>query len=126
MANGKYKHLFQPIVLGKQVFRNRIFNSPTGIPEFPIQDCIHYYERKALGGAASVCIGDACPSLDGMSRPSHINLWDESSRLDLLDVAYAINPRRRSSSALKISPGPPPTPKVAATAWSRSMVVTDG
>jgi len=33
------------------VFRNRIFNSPTGVSEFPIQDCIHYYERKALGGA---------------------------------------------------------------------------
>jgi 2,4-dienoyl-CoA reductase-like NADH-dependent reductase (Old Yellow Enzyme family)/thioredoxin reductase len=101
MANSKYKHLFQPIVLGKQVFRNRIFNSPTGISEFPIQDCIHYYERKALGGAASVCIGDACPSLDGMSRPSHINLWDESSRLDLLDVAYAIN-RHGAVSSMEI------------------------
>ncbi|NLM20627.1 MAG: FAD-dependent oxidoreductase [Peptococcaceae bacterium] len=87
----KYSHLFQPIVLGKQYFRNRIFNSPTGVAEFPVQDCINYYERKAVGGSASVCIGDACPSLDGMSRPSHINLWDESNRQVLTDLAYAIN-----------------------------------
>lgn len=101
MANSKYQHLFEPIVLGKQVFRNRIFNSPTGIPELPIQDCMNYYERKALGGAASVCIGDACPSLDGMSRASHIDLWDEKSRLNLTDIAYAIN-RHGAVSSMEI------------------------
>ncbi|QSX08233.1 FAD-dependent oxidoreductase [Alkalibacter rhizosphaerae] len=91
MNNQKFKHLFEPIILGKQVFRNRIFNSPTGVTEQPIQDSMNYYERKALGGAASVCIGDACTSLDGMSRPGHINLWDETSKLNLIDIAYAIN-----------------------------------
>lgn len=91
MNRSTFKHLFEPIVLGKQVFRNRIFNSPTGVSELPIQDSLNYYERKAIGGAASVCIGDACSSLDGMSRPSHINLWDDKSKLNLTDIAYAIN-----------------------------------
>jgi len=91
MSKKSYSHLFKPIVLGKQFFRNRIFNSPTGVAESPVQDCINYYERKAVGGAASVCIGDACPSLDGMSRPSHINLWDQTNRQVLTDLAYAIN-----------------------------------
>lgn len=91
MNRSSFKHLFQPIVLGKQVFRNRIFNSPTGVTEQPIQDSLNYYERKAIGGAASVCIGDACSSLDGMSRPGHINLWDDKSKLNLIDIAYAIN-----------------------------------
>ncbi|MGI5901380.1 MAG: FAD-dependent oxidoreductase [Desulfitobacteriia bacterium] len=87
----KYPHLFEPIVLAKQKFRNRIFSSPTGMVEQPIADLIGYYGRKALGGAASVCIGDACPSPDGMSRATQIPLWDWSNRLSLIDLAYAIN-----------------------------------
>ena len=31
MSEFIYSHLFEPIVLGKQLFRNRIFNSPTGV-----------------------------------------------------------------------------------------------
>jgi 2,4-dienoyl-CoA reductase-like NADH-dependent reductase (Old Yellow Enzyme family)/thioredoxin reductase len=46
------------------LFRNRIFASPTGVffadPNHrPINETICYYERKAKGGAASVCVGDA-------------------------------------------------------------------
>ncbi len=61
MYQCKYPHLFEPIVIGNRVFKNRIFNSPTGnCPEFdtPTENVIAYYERKAMGGAASVCIGD--------------------------------------------------------------------
>ncbi|HHX75195.1 MAG TPA: FAD-dependent oxidoreductase, partial [Firmicutes bacterium] len=86
----KYKHLFSPIVLGGQFFRNRIFNAPTGVSAFPVESCISYYERKAKGGAAAVCIGDACPSPDGMSRPGQIQLWEEKSRPNLIELAYAI------------------------------------
>lgn len=60
----KYPHLFSPIRLGDTLFRNRIFASPTGMfyadPNHrPINETICYYERKAKGGAASVCVGDA-------------------------------------------------------------------
>ncbi|NLN06560.1 MAG: FAD-dependent oxidoreductase [Firmicutes bacterium] len=90
MKMAKYKHLFTPIVLGRQFFRNRIFNSPTGACQFPFESFIGYYERKAMGGAAAVCIGDACPSPDGMARPGQIRLWDEKTRPYLIEVAYAI------------------------------------
>lgn len=59
----KYPHLFEPIMLAGQLFRNRIFSSPQGYynvgPEcFPNLDCVAFYERKAKGGFASVCAGD--------------------------------------------------------------------
>ena len=59
----KYPHLFSPIKIGDVVFRNRIFGSPTGHMDFhadcsPTDDCIAYYERKAMGGAATVCVGE--------------------------------------------------------------------
>ena len=64
MYNCKYPHLFSPIQLGDTLFRNRIFASPTGVfyadPNHrPINETICYYERKAKGGAASICVGDA-------------------------------------------------------------------
>ena len=64
MYSCKYPHLFEPIVLGNRLFRNRIFNAPTGthfvtIDGMPADESIAYYERKAIGGAASVCVGDA-------------------------------------------------------------------
>ena len=63
MYDCKYPHLFEPIVIGNRVFKNRIFNSPTGNSfdyDVPEAESIAYYERKAMGGAASVCVGDAC------------------------------------------------------------------
>jgi 2,4-dienoyl-CoA reductase-like NADH-dependent reductase (Old Yellow Enzyme family) len=60
-----YKTLFSPIVLGKTQFRNRIFAAPIGLEYYPSEnlhpgdDFIAFYERKAQGGAATVCIGSA-------------------------------------------------------------------
>jgi 2,4-dienoyl-CoA reductase-like NADH-dependent reductase (Old Yellow Enzyme family)/thioredoxin reductase len=59
----KYPHLFEPIRLGKTVFRNRVFASPISERAVdsqyrPNADGIAFYEQKAMGGAASVCIGD--------------------------------------------------------------------
>ena len=61
MSEQKYPHLFSPIQAGGTLFRNRIFAAPTGV-SFVDKDGLlmpevgAYYERKALGGAASVCI----------------------------------------------------------------------
>ena len=54
MSDFRYPHLFEPIVLGRQFFRNRIFNSPTGVAIEPERYSCAYYERKAIGGAAIV------------------------------------------------------------------------
>jgi 2,4-dienoyl-CoA reductase-like NADH-dependent reductase (Old Yellow Enzyme family)/thioredoxin reductase len=67
MEGIKYPHLFEPIKLGDTIFKNRIFAAPTGFRDFTSEDFITpdgfaYYERKALGGAASVCVGETCVS----------------------------------------------------------------
>ena len=59
----KYPHLFEPFRIGSTVYRNHIFASPTGITAYShdggFSDAgIAYYERKAMGGAAAVCIGE--------------------------------------------------------------------
>ena len=63
MSELKYPHLFQPINIAGTQFRNRIFASPQGYynigPDlFPNDDMTGFYELKAKGGAAAVCIGD--------------------------------------------------------------------
>ncbi len=72
------------------MFRNRIFNSPTGVEINPERYSCGYYERKAIGGAASVCIGDACPSINGRTRQSQINLWNRDENQKLTDMARCI------------------------------------
>ena len=59
----KYPNLFKPIRLGNTLFKNRIFAAPTGCLDLshggiPTPSAVAYYERKALGGAAAVTIGD--------------------------------------------------------------------
>ncbi len=59
----KYPHLFEPIRLGKTLFRNRMFASPISERALdslnrPTDACVAFYEQKAIGGAASVCVGD--------------------------------------------------------------------
>ena len=59
----KYPHLFSPIKVAGQTFKNRIFAAPTGWLDFK-DECIYppeaalYYGRKAQGGAASVALGE--------------------------------------------------------------------
>lgn len=59
----RYPRLFDPIRLGNTLFRNRIFASPISGRSLDAfnrlnNDGIAFYERKAIGGAASVCVGD--------------------------------------------------------------------
>lgn len=59
----KYPHLFEPLKLGGTLFRNRIFASPQGFYNvgkdcFPNAETAAYYERKAMGGFASISVGD--------------------------------------------------------------------
>ncbi len=63
MGDFKYPHLYTPIRLGNTLFKNRIFAAPTGCLDlsesgFPTPSAVAWYERKALGGAAAVTIGD--------------------------------------------------------------------
>ena len=62
MSFEKYPHLFEPLIVSNTVFRNRIFSAPMGASfldsdELPMPELAAHYERKALGGAASVALG---------------------------------------------------------------------
>jgi 2,4-dienoyl-CoA reductase-like NADH-dependent reductase (Old Yellow Enzyme family)/thioredoxin reductase len=74
MGGLKYSHLFEPIQLGNQLFKHRIFSSPQDIYRLTYEGFLDtegtaFYERKALGGYASVCLGDFfVDSSHGMSH----------------------------------------------------------
>ena len=97
MYTCKYPHLFEPIRLGRQLFRNRLFASPTGFQDtndsgWLPPEAAAYYERKAIGGAASVatceCIVDA---EYGLGTPRHYRLDDPMSHYSLARIAHAVS-----------------------------------
>lgn len=63
MSDLKYPHLFEPLQVAGALFRNRLASAPQGFynlgPDlFPNEDMVAFYETKARGGFASVCVGD--------------------------------------------------------------------
>lgn len=86
----RYPRLFEPIVLGKTLYKNRIFYSPTGYKEQPVDEAACYYERKAIGGAASVCVGDAAIAADGIARANQLRLDLQSTVPALEQISSAI------------------------------------
>ena len=108
MNNLKYPHLFTPITLAGTLFRNRIFASPTGTAymtsrHYPIQETNAYYERKAIGGAASVCVGDAVVcSKHGRFNNGHIALDDPGSLSALSRLSDSIT-RHGAVAAIELS-----------------------
>ncbi len=94
----KFKHLFQPIQLGKALFRNRIFSAPQDYPgltgdRFLTEQAAYFYERKAMGGFASVCVGDMIVEADGggRSHPFQMRGDDFLGKVNLTRVSTAIN-----------------------------------
>ncbi|MDR3311459.1 MAG: NAD(P)/FAD-dependent oxidoreductase [Oscillospiraceae bacterium] len=84
MSTLKYPRMFAPITLAGTTFRNRIFASPISGRNFdaagrPDADCVAFYERKASGGAASVCVGDCIVDCEnGLFGEPMLDLSDES------------------------------------------------
>ena len=111
MENLKYHRLFEPIRLGNTLFRNRIFACPTDYPYFsaenhPTPDTIAYFERKAMGGAASVAVGDCMVDAGiGMSLAHHIRLDDPMALPALVQLAGAISRQGAVASAELIHGG---------------------
>ena len=93
----KYPHLFEPIVLGKQYFQNRLFCSPTGPQnlldgKYPTADAVAYYTRKAMGGSATACVGECIvDSRRGRGGPCHIPLDDPDSEFYLTKLCQSIS-----------------------------------
>ncbi|MDR2611087.1 MAG: FAD-dependent oxidoreductase [Clostridiales Family XIII bacterium] len=105
MNNLKYKKLFEPIQAGGALFRNRIFASPEGFynvgaDNLPNLQEVAFFERKALGGAASVCIGDCIvDSPTGTHYPYLIRMDDPKTLPGLSAIASGIRRHGAIASA---------------------------
>lgn len=91
----KYPHLLSPFTIGKQVFKNRIFSSPTGYldltPEaLPTAATTAYYERRARGGAAAVTLGEFSVNYNARSVETSIYLGNPFSVGILCSITNAI------------------------------------
>jgi 2,4-dienoyl-CoA reductase-like NADH-dependent reductase (Old Yellow Enzyme family)/thioredoxin reductase len=107
MYNCKYPHLFSPIQLGNTLFRNRIFTAPTGVfygdPKHrPINETICYYERKARGGAASVCVGDAQVDSEHSQHGRYNMMMDDNEIMPALNKLSSEMNRHGAVATLEI------------------------
>ncbi len=96
MSVKQFPHLFEPLKVRGTTFKNRIFSAPQGYynvgPEaHPNADMVAYFEAKAQGGIASVCIGDAIVHSPTGNKGSVPHLDDPTSRVHMAYLANAIN-----------------------------------
>ena len=104
----KYPHLFEPIVLGNTVFRNRVFSSPQGFYDvgpdcYPNDACAAFFSRKAEGGVASVCIGDCIVDRKtGTHYPFLMRIDDENSLPGFAHYASEVS-RRGAVASVELS-----------------------
>ena len=108
--NYKYPHLFSQLIIGSTVFNNRIFASATGPTNLtsrkaPSAETCALYERKAVGGAAAVCMGNCTVDTTiGRSVSSNIDLGDRSIIPQLAKLATAIS-RHGSVPSIELQHG---------------------
>ena len=97
MYTCEYPHLFSPIRLGDTVFRNRYFAAPVGYEylsskNYPLDETVAFFERKAMGGAATVNVGSAvADSKRGRIGKNQLPLDDPESLPPIYRLASAIN-----------------------------------
>lgn len=94
----KYKHLCDPIILGRVTYRNRMFSAPMGGTDITSDGCIGpkstaFYELRAKGGAGAVTVSELMvhPETDG----SHTYHLDESILNSLAGATYTADAIRR-------------------------------
>ena len=96
MSLEKYPHLFTPITIGNTIFRNRLFAAPNGCQYLdyggvPSDEGIAFFERKAIGGFASVTLGECI--VDSKTGQAH-------SYQILLDNPLALPPLSAMATAI--------------------------
>ncbi len=97
MYQCKYPHLFSPIRLAGRWFRNRLFAAPMGYEyltsrNYPLEETVAFFERRAVGGAAAVSYGSgAVDSRRGVIGLSNPHLDDPTALPALHRLASAIN-----------------------------------
>ena len=96
MIEQKYPHLFSPIVLANTYFKNRIFAAPQGTSytyrSLLSDENMAFYERKAIGGAAAVTIGDAVVDTKiGCGNGPHLRMDEHDTGVVLDRLARRIS-----------------------------------
>ena len=97
MGIEKYPHLYTPLKVGNVIFRNRIFAAPNGCQYLdyggvPSAAGAAFYERKAMGGAAAVALGECIvDSKTGQAHAYQILLDNPQALPPLASAATAIN-----------------------------------
>ncbi|MCR5845131.1 MAG: FAD-dependent oxidoreductase [bacterium] len=97
MSIEKYPHLLSPLKVGNVIFRNRIFAAPNGCQyldygNLPSAAGAAFYERKAMGGAAAVALGECIvDSATGQAHAYQILLDNPQALPPLASAATAIN-----------------------------------
>ena len=100
-----YPNLFRPVTIAGTTFRNRLFASPEGFynvgaDNLPNADEAAFFERKAMGGVASVCIGDCIvDTRTGRHYPFLCDMKDQNTLPGLSAVASAISRQGAVASA---------------------------
>ena len=96
MSEFKYPHLFEPLRLGNQLCRNRLFGAPTGYRNmthdsiYP-EEAFQYFRRKAMGGCGAVSTGEfIVDSKYGRGNDEQICLDNPASFLPIGKLAFAI------------------------------------
>ena len=111
MSAQKFPHLFTPIIVGGTLFRNRIFAAPTGSSYldsdgFLMPEVGAYYERKASGGAASVCIsGGGGVSRRGMVYGGGMIAYDNPRSLPFFTYVTNSITRHGAVASLELQHG---------------------
>lgn len=101
----KYPHLLQPLRIRGTYFRNRIFSAPQGnynvcADRHPTAETIAFYERKAMGGFASVCVGDCVVDITtGANLPFLLDMQDKENLPRMAMLAHAITRHGAVASA---------------------------
>ena len=97
MSKLVYEHLFEPIRIGNVYFKNRLFSSAQDYPgltsgeRFLTEEAAYFYERKAAGGFAAVCVGDMLVDADhGRSHPFQMRGLDPMAKVNMTRVSTAI------------------------------------
>ena len=97
MSEFKYPHLFEPIKLGNQLFRNRLFAAPTGYRNMThdsiyAEEAFQYYRRKAMGGCASVATGELIVDTQyGRGSLNQICIDNPAAQIPLGKLAFSIS-----------------------------------
>lgn len=98
----RYPHLFSPIIVRGQIFRNRIISAPqgggpnllspnpNGYDEFT-PAAAHYYGSIARGGAGAVCTGECGVDPRYSTSTSHFNFFTDSTLTGMHMVSDSIH-----------------------------------